>query len=110
MTHHGGDNKQESKCSGEQEQLGGGGHFVEMQSAEYDLVLNVLLGIRRGLADLSNRMPEKFVRSQFEKKITLQTDWVSTRSTKPSQYMFTEYAPEVFQKLRHICNVRENDY
>ena len=60
---HFGVKKDPNEVEKEQEQLGGGGHFVEMQSSEYDLVLNVLLGIRRGLADLSNRVPDHFTRS-----------------------------------------------
>lgn len=46
--------KQASKAD-----IGGGGGFVSMQKDSYDIVLNVLLGIRRGLADLSNVIPLK---------------------------------------------------
>lgn len=37
--------------------IGGGGGFVSMQKDSYDVVLNVLLGIRRALADLSSVIP-----------------------------------------------------
>ena len=37
--------------------IGGGGGFVTIQKDSFDLVLNVLLGMRRALADLSNVIP-----------------------------------------------------
>lgn len=37
--------------------IGGGGGFVTIQKDSFDLVLNVLLGMRRALADLSSVIP-----------------------------------------------------
>jgi hypothetical protein len=54
-----------------QAEIGGGGNFVKMQSREYDLVLNVLLGIRRGLGDLSNSLPQSLTAHNYEQTITV---------------------------------------
>ena len=35
-------------------ELGGGGNYAGMKDKSYDVILNVLLGIRRGLGDLSS--------------------------------------------------------
>jgi len=37
--------------------IGGGGGYVTIQKDSFDLVLNVLLGMRRALADLSSVIP-----------------------------------------------------
>jgi len=59
--------------------IGGGGGFVNMQKESYDMVLNVLLGIRRALADLSNVIPQKLDQHQYEKRLCMETDWMTTR-------------------------------
>lgn len=58
-------------------EIGGGGNFVQMRTLDFDLVLNVLLGIRRSLGDLSNALP-KITDRNYSQQITVKTDWVSS--------------------------------
>jgi hypothetical protein len=52
---------------GDKAELGGGGSYVNMQDKSYDVILNVLLGVRRGLGDLSssNLIPKVLDNHQF---------------------------------------------
>jgi hypothetical protein len=74
------------------------------------MILNVLIGIRRGLDDLNSALPTQLDLYQFEKKLTLESDWITTRSQARSTFKFTEYAPLAFQKLRHLNGISESEY
>lgn len=78
------------------EELGGGGNYVEMQSKQYDLALNVLIGVRRGLGDL-NVVGKEIDDEEYKSIVTTRTRWVSTsKMPRESTYKFTEYAPQIF--------------
>lgn len=81
-----------------------------MQSSSYDVILNVLVGIRRSLGDLSNSLPTKLDDHQYVKKLTLETDWMTSKAQRHSTYKFTEYAPLPFQKLRSLNGIDEDEY
>lgn len=100
--------KQEKQQS--RDAIGGGGGFVSLQSQSYDVILNVLVGIRRSLGDLSNSLPTKLDDHQYVKKLTLETDWMTSKAQRHSTYKFTEYAPLPFQKLRSLNGIDEDEY
>lgn len=52
-----------------------------MQSQAYDVILNVLLGIRRALSDLSNATTDKLPAHAFKQYNMTKTDFVSSRAT-----------------------------
>jgi len=37
--------------------MGGSGKFVNMQSESFDIILNILIGVRRSLGNLVDAMP-----------------------------------------------------
>lgn len=39
------------------EEIGGSGAFVNMQSESFDIILNILIGVRSSLGSLSDAMP-----------------------------------------------------
>ena len=85
-----------SKPAAAKGEIGGGGHYVSHDDKNYDMILNVLIGIRRGLDDLNSALPTQLDLYQFEKKLTLESDWITTRSQARSTFKFTEYAPLAF--------------
>lgn len=90
--------------------IGGGGGFVSMQKESYDVILNVLLGIRRALGDLSNVIPLKLDKHQYEKRLCMETDWMTSSAKRHSTYKFHEYAPLAFQKIRSLNGIEEDQY
>lgn len=97
---------------GSKAELGGGGSYVNMQDKSYDVILNVLLGVRRGLGDLSssNLIPKVLDYHQFQKWLCMETDWTTSKAQQRSTYKFYEYAPMAFQKIRSLSGIDEEDY
>lgn len=91
-------------------ELGGGGQYVKMDSDSYDVILNVLVGVKRSLSDLTDVLPKKLDDYQYVKKLTMESDWITSRAQRRSTYKFTDYAPLAFQKIRHLNKINENDY
>ena len=83
---------------------------MKMEDESYDLILNVLVGIKRAISDLSDTVPQVLDIYQYSKMLTLESDWVTTRSQSRSIFRFTDYAPLAFQKVRHLNKIEESDY
>ena len=78
-----------------------GGNFVKTYSANFDLIINILINIRRSLSNLVEMPGVNREKRLFEQKITTITDYVSRESSGDLQYFkFTDFAPFVFQQIR----------
>ena len=86
------------------EEIGGGGDFIKMSSESFDIILNVLIGVRRSLSNLidTSTMPDpskyKLKDWQFKKVLMTESDWMSTSSTGNEKriFRFKDYAPAAF--------------
>jgi len=88
-----------------------GGNFVKQYSANFDLIINILINIRRSLSNLVESPTISLEKHLFEQKITTITDYVSRETSGDYQYFkFTDYAPFVFQKIRFRRNISEEEY
>ena len=75
-----------------------GGTFVKQYSANFDLIINILINIRRSLSNLVESPSNELLETRlFEQKITTITDYVSNKvSNDPMYFRFTDFAPFVF--------------
>jgi len=47
---------------------------------------------------------------QYEKELCLESDWMSSQASHPTKKKFYEYAPLVFQAIRALSGIKEEDY
>jgi len=57
--------------------LGGGGRFVRPESQNFDIIINILIGIRRSLSNLVEIPGKKLDEWQFNKRLSSENEWVS---------------------------------
>ena len=82
---------------------GSGGSFVRFEGKKFDIILNILIGIRRSLSTIVRLPGEELSDWQFEKKMSSESDWIDqggANSKTVRKFKFTDYAPMVFAKLR----------
>lgn len=78
----------------------GGGRFLQLHNLNFDLIVNILIGIRRTVANLVETPGTLIDDRQFRKKISSENDWISAQSKGSQVCKFIDYAPLVFQRLR----------
>lgn len=94
---------------------GSGGRAITLESQNFDIILNILIGIRRSLSDISEISVKNLDDYQYRKKLSSEIDWIYTTST-PGQkqsvlkFKFIDYAPLVFYKLRNLHGISEESY
>lgn len=52
-------NTKQQRPNQQENEIGGGGKFVKMEDESFDLILNVLIGIKRSLSALSDVIPQQ---------------------------------------------------
>ena len=93
--------------------MGKGGKFVRIEGAKFDIILNILIGIRRSLSTVVRLPGQSLTDREYRKKLSVESDWVDqTQSSKGrvSQFKFVDHAPMVFAKLRDRFRISESDY
>ena len=53
-----------------------GGKFVRIEGAKFDIILNILIGIRRSLSTLVRLPGQELTDWQFKKKMSSESDWI----------------------------------
>ena len=75
--------------------------------------MNILIGIRRSLSDISDIAVKQLSDYEFRKKLASEIDWLVTSSDKKQtvqKFKFRDYAPLVFYKLRLLHGITEESY
>jgi len=52
------------------------GNFVRIEGAKFDIILNILIGIRRSLSTLVHLPGQELTDWQFKKKTSSESDWI----------------------------------
>lgn len=91
-----------------------GGKAITLESHNFDIILNILIGIRRSLSDISDISVKKLDDYQYKKKLSSEIDWIYTETTPKKKsvlkFKFIDYAPLVFYKLRNLHGISEERY
>jgi 1-phosphatidylinositol-4-phosphate 5-kinase len=84
---------------------------MKLHSANFDLIINILIGIRRTVSNLAESTNAPMDERTFRKKVSTECDWVSKADKDSiSTIKFIDYAPKVFQRLRKRLHVTEESY
>lgn len=68
-----------------------------MQSESFDIILNILIGVRRCLGNLIDAMPGTILDDwQYQKVLCMESDWMSSHSASRTTFKFYDYAPLAF--------------
>ena len=99
--------------SNKPKQISNKGKYVRFEGAKFDIILNILIGIRRSLSTLVHLPGQDLTDWQFLKRTSSSSDWVDQNMSQTgavTQFKFYDYAPMVFAKLRERFNISEDDY
>lgn len=55
---------------------GKGGKFVRFEGEKFDIILNILVGIRRSLSQIIRLPGRQLTDYQFQKKTVTQSEWI----------------------------------
>ena len=85
---------------------------MKAHSENFDLIINILVGIRRSLGSLVEVSGIGLEERLYKQKTTTITDYISKDSKvkDPLYFRFTDYAPFVFQRIRMRRKITEEDY
>ena len=94
------------------EDLASGGNFIGLEADKFDIILNILIGIRRSCQNLVKLPGVTLSDYQFDKKLMTESDLIRPGNKKGqiSSFKFIDYAPMVFQKLRERFQISESEY
>merc|ERR1712151_1327898 len=96
------------------EEPGNAGKFVRMEGANFDIIINILIGIRRSISNLYYVPGDGLEKHQFKKKLCHEQDWLLASKTgsrkKVNSFKFYDYAPMVFQFIRKRFGITEEEY
>ena len=83
---------------------------MQLHNLNFDLIINILIGIRRTVATLAEAPGTELEERHFRKKISTENDWVSANHKDEKTVRFIDYAPLVFSRLRQRNCISEEDY
>ena len=90
-----------------------GGKFVKFDSQNFDIIVNILIGIRKSLTNLTI-IPGTYLNEyEFTKKLSCQNDWIrqgNNERANVTDFKFYDYAPLVFNRIRPLSGISEEDY
>ncbi len=92
-------------------EVGAGGNFVKIQSQNFDIIINILIAIRRCLSNLVDIPGKALGDHEVQKRLGQENDWISqTSKSQISSFKFFDYAPLVFQRIRSRNGITEDEY
>ena len=86
---------------------------MRIEGEKFDIILNILIGIRRSLSTIVRLPGQELSDWQYKKKMSTESDWVDQNMESKARvrsFVFTDYAPMVFAKLRERFRISEDDY
>lgn len=91
------------------------GKFVRVEGENFDIILNILIGIRRSLGNLVKIPGQKLDEWQYVRKCSSESDWIRNGNHAEGKrsvnfFRFDDYAPMVFQKMRERFKISEDEY
>ena len=86
--------------------MGKGGKFVRIEGEKFDIILNILVGIRRALSSVVRLPGQELTEYQYRKKMSTESDWIDQTKLESKarvrSFKFTDYAPMVFAKQTEV--------
>ena len=79
----------------ESELLQSGGGFIRPDSQNFQITVNILVGIHRSLTSLIQLPQMKLDPYQFKRRVLVENEWITNKGVL-SHYRFYDYAPLVF--------------
>ena len=74
------------------------GNQITKESASFDIILNILIGIRRSISNLYEIPGIALDKWQFQKKLCSENEWIQgvNNDKQVHSFKFYDYAPLVF--------------
>ena len=94
----------------------GKGKFLRVGGENFDIILNILIGIRRCLGNLVHMPGQTLTTWQYKKRLSCESDWIQNtqggegNNQRINSFTFYDYAPMVFLKIRERFNITEDEF
>ncbi|CDW73973.1 phosphatidylinositol-4-phosphate 5-kinase family protein [Stylonychia lemnae] len=111
-------NGQKSTALGEtqngEELANSDGQVIRIGHQKFDLILNIMIGIKKAISNLIEIPFMELGDKQFLTRQRLENQWISNVHSQNDQkikdFVFFDYAPLVFQRIRRLSEISEEDY
>ena len=78
----------------------------------FDLILNIMIGIKKSLSNLIELPFTNLSDREFKIRFRVENQWIANldKQNMIKDFKFYDYAPYVFQRIRRLSNISEEEY
>jgi hypothetical protein len=84
--------------------------FINFGHEKFDLVFNIMLGIKRSIDCLFESPFSKLRDSDYKSKYEYKNEWFSASESSANFFIFYDYAPKIFEDIRTKDGISNQDY
>lgn len=84
--------------------------FIDFGHEKFDLVFNIMLGIKRSIDCLFDSPFSKLRTSDYHAQYQYKNEWFSASETSAHVFMFYDYAPKIFEDIRIKDGISNDSY
>lgn len=84
--------------------------MVKIFDQDFDKVFNIMLGINRSIYWLFESPYYQINEADYKSKYEYNNQWYSQTTTGVKVFTFTDYAPKIFENIRKLDNITNEDY
>ena len=87
-----------------------GKEMVKIFDQEFDKVFNIMLGINRSIYWLFDSPYYQISDADYNAKFEYNNQWYSQSGVSARIFTFTDYAPKIFENIRKLDGIKNEDY
>lgn len=84
--------------------------FIDFGHEKFDLVFNIMLGIKRSIDCLFESPFSKLREIDYKAKYEYKNEWYSASETSANFFIFYDFAPKIFEDIRIKDGISNDDY
>lgn len=84
--------------------------FIDFGHEKFDLVFNIMLGIKRSIDCIFQSPFSKIRDSDYKANFEYKNEWYSSSETASNVFYFYDYAPKIFEDIRSKDGITNDEY
>ena len=84
--------------------------MVKIFDQDFDKVFNIMLGINRSIYWLFESPYYEIQSADYQANFEYNNQWYTQRGRNANVFTFTDYAPKIFEDIRKLDNIHNEEY
>ena len=84
--------------------------MVKIFDQDFDKVFNIMLGINRSIYWLFESPYYEIQYADYQANFEYNNQWYTQRGRNANVFTFTDYAPKIFEDIRKLDNIHNEEY